>query len=175
MTFGVAFASLLRVNSLLALVFVVVVIAVLAAVVQRIAIGGKQSFPFAKRKYFFSAAERSFYEVLRRLVPNHTVFAKVRLADVVRVTAKGSQWRSQQNRIDRKHIDFIICDADLAPALAIELDDSSHDDHKRRTRDSVVDGVLAAANIPIVHVKAQRGYQLDELRQILSAHLRLAS
>jgi very-short-patch-repair endonuclease len=162
------------VNSLFGLITIVAVIAVFAFVVQRLAVGEKQSFPFAMRKYFFSAAERSFYEVLRRLIPNHTIFAKVRLADLVRVTVKGSEWRAQQNRIDRKHVDFIVLNGDLAPVLAIELDDSSHDDSRRRSRDTIVDGVLDAAGIPIVHIKAQRGYQLDQLRQMLSPHLQLS-
>jgi hypothetical protein len=35
--------------------------------------------------------------------------------------------RSWMNRIDRKHVDFLICDpGSMAPALAVELDDGSH-------------------------------------------------
>ncbi len=127
--------------------------------------------PYAKRNYFFSAAERSFYEVLRRLLPDHTVFAKVRLVDVVRVTKESSSWRSDLNRIDRKHLDFVLCDVDLAPVLAIELDDSSHDQIERAERDEFVDQVPAAAKFPIVHIRAQRGYQLDQLREILAPYV----
>jgi len=158
-------------NSLIGLIVIVTILAILAATAQRFTSRAKQSFPFAKRKYFFSAAERSFYEVLRRLVPEHVVFAKVGLAELVYVTKKGSEWRSHQNRIDRKHLDFLICNADLAPVVAIELDDASHRAQSRRDRDAYVDQVLAAAGIPIVRVPARRGYQVDELRQILSPHL----
>jgi hypothetical protein len=158
-------------NSLIALAALVVIVALLAAIARRFIPVAKQSFPFAKRKYFFSAAERSFYEVLRRLVPEHVVFAKVGLGELVYVTKKGSEWRSHQNRIDRKHLDFVICNADLAPVVAIELDDSSHQKQRRIDRDAFVDQVLAAAGIPIVHVAAQRGYRLDELRQMLLPHL----
>jgi hypothetical protein len=63
------------VNSLIALIVIVTILAILAATAQRFTSRAEQSFPFAKRKYFFSAAERSFYEVLRRLVPEHVVFA----------------------------------------------------------------------------------------------------
>lgn len=105
-------------NSLVALVFLVVIAAILVAGLRALTFATKPTYPFAKRNYFFSAAERSFYEVVRRLAPNHTVFDKVRLADLVRVTSKGSEWRAQRNRIDRKHVDFVICDRDLAPVLA---------------------------------------------------------
>ena len=128
--------------------------------------------PYAKKKYFFSVAERSFYEVLRRLAPNYTLFAKVRLADVVYVTKGSGAWRTYLNRIDRKHLDFVICDANLAPVLAVELDDSSHDDESRQERDAFVDQVLAASALPILHMSARRGYVPDELRQLLAPYIK---
>src|SRR4051794_5833802 len=127
--------------------------------------------PYAKKKYFFSAAERSFYEILRRLAPGHTVFAKVRLADVVTVPKGTSSWHSHFNRIDRKHLDFILCDSDLAPVVAIELDDRSHDDEERQSRDRFVDQVLASVSLPIVRVRAKRAYKLEEVRRMLSPHV----
>ena len=174
-------------NSFLALIVLLGVVALLRIAFQKAVSGQAKSraskisqscglpnadcLPYAKRKYFFSAAERSFYEVLRRLLPDYTVFAKVRLVDVIRVTKESSSWRSDLNRIDRKHLDFVLCDCDLAPVLAVELDDSSHDHSDRAERDEFVDQVLAAANFPIVHVRAQRGYQFDELREIVAPYV----
>src|SRR5688500_16792275 len=55
---------------------------------------------YSKKKYLFSAAERSFYEVLKRLVPpEYTVFAKVRLADLVYVSKGAADRQSHFNRI----------------------------------------------------------------------------
>jgi hypothetical protein len=127
--------------------------------------------PYVRQKYFFSPAERSFYEVLHRLLPEQTVFAKVRLADVIRVPKGADSWQSHHNRIDRKHLDFVICDPDLAPMVAVELDDSSHNGDERRERDEFVDQALAAAQFPIIHVRAKRGYQLDEVRELLSPYV----
>lgn len=129
--------------------------------------------PFARRSYFFSSAERSFYEVLCRLTPEHTVFAKVRLADLVRVQASGREFWQRFNSISAKHVDFVLCDEQLAPIVAIELDDSSHESPKRVARDQFVDSVLESAALPIVHVAAKRGYVLDEIRQLLAPHLRI--
>ena len=127
--------------------------------------------PYSKRKYFFSAAERSFYEVLRRLAPDHTLFAKVRLADLVYVSKGIGSRQSHFNRINRKHIDFVLCDRDLAPVVAIELDDSSHDTEEREARDEFVDQVMAAAALPLVHIRAKRGYVPDDLRTALHPYL----
>jgi Protein of unknown function (DUF2726) len=129
------------------------------------------ALPYARKKYFFSAAERSFYEVLRRLVPSHTVFAKVRLADLVDVMKGASSWQAHFNRIDRKHLDFILCDSDLAPVVAIELDDCSHDDEDRQARDRFVDQVLASVSLPIVRVRAKHAYKQEEVRRMLSPHV----
>jgi len=127
--------------------------------------------PYSATKYFFSAAERSFYEVLRRLAPDHTVFAKVRLADLVYVTKGTGNWQSHLNRINRKHVDFVLCNRDLAPVVTIELDDSSHDREEREARDEFVDQVLASAGLAIVHIRAKRSYVLDELRAELRPYL----
>jgi hypothetical protein len=130
------------------------------------------TLPYSKRNFFFSAAERSFYEVLKRLIPpDHTVFAKVRLADLVYVKKGAGSWQSHFNRIGRKHIDFVLCNRDLAPVVAIELDDASHGEEEREERDEFVDAVMAAAALPIVHIKAQRGYALDKVRAALHSHL----
>ena len=128
--------------------------------------------PYSKKNYFFSAAERSFYEVLKRLVAaEHTVFAKVRLADLVYVSKGADSWQSHFNRINRKHVDFVLCNRDLAPVVAIELDDSSHDSEEREARDEFVDQVLASPALPIVHIRAKRAYAVDELRAALHPYL----
>ena len=131
--------------------------------------------PFALRSDFFSAAEQSFYEILCRVCPQHTVFAKVRLADLVRVQASGREFWQRFNSISAKHVDFVLCDERLAPVVAIELDDASHSQAERLKRDAFVDSVLNTASLPIVHVRAKRGYVLDEIRQLLAPHLRINS
>jgi hypothetical protein len=127
--------------------------------------------PYEMRRYFFSASERSFYEVLRRLVPSHTVFAKVRMADLVSVESGAASWRTHFNRIQSKHIDFVLLDSDLSPVVAVELDDSSHDREDRKTRDEFVDGVFSVARLPLVHVRAKRAYVPDELLALLSPYI----
>jgi hypothetical protein len=58
-----------------------------------------------------------------------------------------------------------LCDAtDLIPLLVIEPDDSSHTRLDRQERDAFVDGALAAAGLPILHLRAQRAYVPAELR-----------
>lgn len=133
-----------------------------------------REFPYSRRNHVFSAGERSLYEILRRLTPEHTVFAKVRLAELVDVKGTVSR-QTHLNRIDQKHVDFVVCDKNLAPLLAIELDESSHQRRDRRARDEFVDEVLAAAALPVIHVREQGGYMMDEIHRLVAPYLRMGT
>ena len=133
--------------------------------------------PYRRMKYLFSKAERSFFDVLEQIVEDrYVVFAKVRMADLLYI-AKGTPKRqSFQNRINCKHIDFVLCDPKfISPILAIELDDSSHDTPSRQNRDLFVDDALAAANLPLLRVRVRRSYDNDNLRAAIEEHIAAGS
>ena len=75
-------------------------------------------------------AERSFFGVLQQAVASdYQIFAKVRLADIVRPVRSPSRsgWQSAFNRITGKHVDFVLCDSErLGVVAVIELDDRTH-------------------------------------------------
>lgn len=131
--------------------------------------------PYRKKDYFFSQAERSFYGVLVNAVAGEfVVLSKVRLADVVYVEKGTGAWQSFFNRIQSKHVDFVLCMPELIqPVLVIELDDRSHDRDDRRRRDAFVDEALAAAGLPILHVPARQKYSPIELKAGIADRLRL--
>ena len=128
--------------------------------------------PYLRRRFLLSRAEKYFYNVLRRIVDPHTVLAKVRLADLVEADERHRLWRSNFNRIQSKHIDFVICDAALCPIIAVELDDSSHQRAERKARDHDVDRILQIASLPILRVPARRTYDDDEIEKQLLAKIR---
>jgi hypothetical protein len=127
-----------------------------------------RSAAYWKRKFLFSAAERSFYEVLRRLIPAYTIFAKVRFADLISSPAPSKQHR---HGIESKELDFLICDATLAPVMALEFDDKS----AAETDDRLVDAALAEADVPVIHIPARRSYAMDEVRQWILPQLQASS
>jgi hypothetical protein len=127
------------------------------------------AIPFRRRTVLFSKAERSFYQTLRSLVPDHMIFVKVKLADLVTLRPQQSFWE-HFNPINRKHIDFVVCDPTLAPVLAIELDDLSKGNGDGSIT-NLVNSVLASASLPIVHVPQKRSYLFDELRRLLGPYI----
>lgn len=116
-----------------------------------------------------SPAERSFFGVLQQAVAsNYQIFAKVRLADIVKPVRNPSRsgWQSALNRITGKHVDFVLCDtARLGIVAVIELDDRSHQRFERGMRDSLVDSALKDARIPILRVPARHAYSAAEIRE----------
>jgi hypothetical protein len=130
-----------------------------------------QEFPYALRDDFLSPAEQSFYQVLRTVVSNRLVICpKVALGDLFFAkTGDARQNRIFLNRIDRKHVDFLLCGPKtMRPMVGIELDDKSHDRPERQERDLFVNGVFAAAKLPLVRVPARRGYAAAELHSTLA-------
>ncbi|MBI3877465.1 MAG: DUF2726 domain-containing protein [Verrucomicrobia bacterium] len=122
---------------------------------------------FVLNDALLTPAERSFYGALKSCTGDQLeVFAKVRLADVFR-PAKGisdSEWRSAQNKVDRKHVDFLLCRTDnLAPVAAIELDDSSHKRASSEKNDDFKNALFAASTIPLIRVAAREAYNTTEL------------
>lgn len=81
---------------------------------------------------------------------------KVRLLDLVE-PKKGTSGKERQtllNKVQSKHVDFVICDEKLNVLLVLELDDSSHDTEPRQQRDSFVDSILLGSGYKILHVRS---------------------
>jgi hypothetical protein len=123
-------------------------------------------YPYHLRDYFLSPAELSFFEVMHNAIDRRAVLCtKVALSDLFWVKRDDpSRYRIYTNRIDRKHVDFLLCEpATMRPLAGIELDDKSHQREDRQERDAFVDQVFRAAGLPLVHIPAKRGYVVQEL------------
>ncbi|GAC1530230.1 MAG: hypothetical protein NVS2B16_37230 [Chloroflexota bacterium] len=122
------------------------------------------------RDDFLSRAEASFFHVVRQVLPEHyTICPKVNLQDLFYVP-KADDDVTARNRINRKHVDFLVCDVHtLRPVAGIELDDRSHQRPDRQARDLFVEQVFAAAGLPLIRVPVQAGYTTGELTALLTA------
>lgn len=152
--------------------------------------------PFRRRAYLLTEAEREFFEVLEGIVHEPPlavaavggdgdargglreggerawarVFVQVPLSALLELpksTANGQGWR---NRIDRKTVDFVLCEAvTLRPLVAIELDDSSHQRADRRKRDAFVEGALETAGLPLVRWRVAQKYRRENVADAVMA------
>ena len=125
-----------------------------------------ESLPYRLNNKFLTRAEGSFFRVLQQALPEGVLLCpKVNLQDLF--------WSpphdyTARNRIDRKHVDFVLADAEtLRPVCGIELDDRSHQRPDRQERDRFVENVFAAAGLPLVRVPVGAEYDPAELAAAL--------
>lgn len=100
------------------------------------------------------------------------MFSKVRIADVIEplATKDRKHWQKSFNKISAKHFDFVLCQAQsLSVICAIELNDRSHRRADRIARDKFVRSACKSAGVSLVEVPVQRGYTIEEIRNLLSS------
>ena len=130
-----------------------------------------ETLPYRLRDDFLSPAEQNFFHVLQQAVNGRwLIFTKVSLGDLFYAqSGDRAQNQAYRNKINRKHVDFLLCRTDtLRPVLGIELDDASHQRADRQERDVFVDEVFAAAGLPLLRHPVQRSYAVRELAQAIT-------
>jgi very-short-patch-repair endonuclease len=157
-------------------VLLVIIVAVAVLLLRKPLSSGSGQFSYRRKPYLLSKAERSFYGVLSQAVgDNALIFSKVRVADVL-APQKGlnrANWQRAFNKISAKHVDFLLCDPqDCAVKLAIELDDASHGSAKRQKRDAFLEQACESAGLPLLRIRAARGYGVADIRQQVEAVLK---
>jgi hypothetical protein len=125
---------------------------------------------YASKGILLTNAEASFFRVLQGMMKDHLViFPHVALRDLVTVIDQ-TNYYTYYNRIDRKQVDFVLCDPkSLKPVFVIELDDKSHRHPDRVKRDIFVEDVLANAKIPLVRIPVRQSYDTQELGRLFKS------
>ena len=133
----------------------------------------RSEHPYRLRDHFLTDNELEFYNALKLAVGERAVIqAQIGLWAIFDVPKKYEAFATARNHIDRKSVDFLLCDPDsMLPIVAIELDDRSHERKDRQERDAVVDAVFQEAGLPLEHVRAQREYDSDQVADRLAPYL----
>lgn len=122
-------------------------------------------FPYQKKNYLLSVAEKLFYTTLRQAVNDEFyIFPQINLDKIIFVEKGTGKYLSYYRKMNQYSVDFLLCDKNsISPVLAIELDDSSHDTEKRQNRDQFVNQALQAAGIKVLRIPCKSGYDVAEL------------
>lgn len=117
--------------------------------------------PYQLKQPLFSPAERSQLEMLEQAVgSDYRILAKVRLADVVEVTAipRRGPWYHATNRISAASFDFLLCNKqDLAPVCAVEIEDASD-------ANAPLEELCQAIGLPLVRLTQKSAGSFDQVR-----------
>jgi len=130
------------------------------------------AIPYKSAGPLLSPAEQKFFHALQSAFgQTYWIQMKVNLADIIWPEAKykSSPWWTAFNKINKKHVDFVLCHPETYEIAAVfELDDSSHKKKDRQERDAFLDQALVSANIPIHHIKASNQYDAERLMNLLT-------
>ena len=131
-----------------------------------------EALPYHARADFLSGAEASFYHLLKNTLSGQMVICpKVSLSDIFFVSRPDVNV-AYYNKINRKHVDFLLCDPHtMKPVMAFELDDSSHGRDDRISRDAFVERVFSTAGLPLVRVPARLAYDTRDIQAAIRTAL----
>ena len=127
----------------------------------------KTKYRYNRKNFFLTRAEHECYDTLVEAVgTEYRIFAQVHLPSLVEHTVRGQGWRAALAHINRKSVDFVLCDkAYLSPKLAIELDDKSHERPDRQDRDREVERILREARVPLLRLENRGSFNANEIAQ----------
>jgi len=123
---------------------------------------------YESRGRLMTNAESVFFHALKSALPvgHYHIHSKVRMADLVDVK-KGidrKQWRSAFNKIDSKHVDFVLSNpVDSTIYAVIELDDKSHQRASRKKSDEFKNATFGSCGIPVIRIPVRASYTVDEI------------
>ena len=120
-----------------------------------------------------SKQERLFHDVLVKTVGGMAVvFAKVPVANVLAPAQGGQSWQGLFNKVSDMHFDFVVCAADGSAAkFAIQLEDPSNRSSSQQKRDQLLSSACESAGLPLIRIRAARGYAVGFVRERLAAAL----
>jgi very-short-patch-repair endonuclease len=131
---------------------------------------GLKELPYCLRDDFLSPVETSFFQVLKSVVGAGLIICPQVSLSALFYVPRSESFQTYQNKIDRKRVDFLLCDPKtIKPVFAIELDDSSHARPDRQERDAFVEEVFESAQLPLVHIPARSAYNTQELTALFQA------
>ena len=153
--------------------YIIIGLIVVVAIAIAISRGGfadveeKAKYRYNRKNFFLTRAEHECYDALVEAVgAEYRIFAQVHLPTLVDNTVRGQDWRAALAHINRKSVDFVLCDkAYLSPKLAIELDDKSHERPDRQERDREVERILHEAGVPLLRIENRGNFNPSELSQ----------
>lgn len=129
----------------------------------------EEKMPYAQ-KFILTKNEYIFYKILKEICDEKEwlICPKITLKELFNVTLSkyDKEYRPYLSKIDKKHIDFTICNKDLYPIYAIELDDNSHKDQDRIKSDNFKNKIFENSKIKLIRVKARNYYTKESISSI---------
>jgi hypothetical protein len=148
-----------EIGLLLAAILVLVVLAALAALKDRI------SYPYTP-KPIMTKSELILYNRLLQALPEYRIFAQTQLSSFLKVGG-GKKRMAALNRVLQKSADFVVCADDASVRVVVELQDATHERPDRARSDEFKRKAFKAAGIPFVEFHVKKMPSVEEIRRAI--------
>jgi hypothetical protein len=129
-------------------------------------------WPVAARD-LLTERERSLYQSLLRLYPDHKIFIQVALSQLIDVPESHPKRQSIRNQFSQLVADFVLCRPDLSVVAVIELDDRSHRRADRQAADARKTKALEDSGLRLVRVPAGALPSAEKLQALVDGERRV--
>jgi hypothetical protein len=133
---------------------------------------GRREYAYRLKDYLMTAPERACFNALRDAMSGeYYVFPQIHLDALLRPTMNGRDGVYAWRHINQKSVDFVLCNRELRPLLAIELDDWSHERRDRIERDRIVEALFKESALPLERLTRYDIDNVAKLRERLMSRL----
>ena len=115
----------------------------------------RPKYSYARKFSIMTNAEQQFHRKIFTMVGREVlIFPQIHLDDLLQHTHCRQNYRAALASIQRKSVDYVLCDVSYRTICAIELDDTTHLKPDRIKRDVFVNSVFEEAGLPIIRVSS---------------------
>lgn len=134
----------------------------------------QEDSPYRRQERLITPAELRFLHTGLQPAAGKRFFISVQTPLTAVLAVDEDQWdRAAGRRIRQKRLDFVLVyPKTFRIVAAIELDDRSHQQQERRTRDEFVEAALAAAGVPLLRFPIYRKYDPRIIRRMIEREIR---
>lgn len=124
------------------------------------------------RSQFCSDDEEHLYQLLSAAAGDKAfVYTKIRVLNVLRIV-DASNHLETAIRLDRKYIDFLVCERSTRrPICAVQFDQWNESSGEYQQRDTYLEKAIDAAGLKVIHLRSNKLPPQEMLRQRLAALL----
>lgn len=122
---------------------------------------------YTTKKYIMTQTELIFFRNLKVITDelNLLIFPQVNLERIIQTRNNNN---SDRNRIKSRSVDYTIVNNKNCKIIAcIELDDYTHNRERVKKNDEFKNLIFKQTNIPLLRVKVNNNYNLEEIKRIL--------
>ncbi len=126
---------------------------------------------FFKRDSLLTKTETAFYNTLKKtLLQEEIIVIKPRLEDVIGasfIPRNKTKHQANRGKIRSRHFDFVICNKNIKPLFAIELDDKSHNTNHAKKIDGFKNNLCLSVQLRLLRIPVETTYDTALLRAII--------